>query len=143
LLPVVIDGSTRGIRDGSFYGPIPWLSAAMRFSLVPTYEGNALEGFHVVEVRPADFDGDDCDEIVAGYRGASTSLYGYRLISGWPNRWDRFVIDNGGIAAQCCVAADVNNDGQIDLVAAGGSTHNVKLYVNETRGRPSHDDLRP
>ena len=91
----------------------------------------------------ADFDGDGCDEIVAGYRGAGTSLYGYRLISGRSNRWDRFVIDNGGIAAQCCVAADVNNDGQIDLVAAGGSTHNVKLYVNETRGRPSHDDLRP
>lgn len=93
---MVIDGSTRGIRDGSFYGPIPWLSAAMRFSLVPTYEGNALEGFRVVEVRPADFDGDgDVDSADS----------------------DRFETCASGPAvpyAQGCNGKDFDNDGDVD-----------------------------
>jgi hypothetical protein len=83
----------------------------------------------------ADLDGDGCDEIVAGYRGEGTSLLGYRLRPGGSDRWDRFVIDAGGIAAQGCVAADMDGDGRIDLVATGGTTHNVKLYRNV--GRPA------
>lgn len=80
-----------------------------------------------------DLDGDGVDEIVAGYRGPGTSLYGYRLMDAPAGRWERFDIDKGGIAAQGCVAADLNGDGRPDLVAVGGSTHNAKLYLNETR----------
>ncbi len=81
----------------------------------------------------ADLDGDGGDEIVAGYRGEGTSLLGYRLISESSGHWERFIIDGGGIAAQGCVPADVNDDGRPDLLATGGSTHNVRLYINETR----------
>lgn len=80
----------------------------------------------------ADLDGDGCDEIIAGYRGEGTSLNGYRRGPGPAGRWERFLIDAGGIAAQGCVAADINADGRLDLVATGGVTHNVKLYLNET-----------
>jgi Aldos-2-ulose dehydratase, beta-propeller domain/FG-GAP-like repeat len=83
----------------------------------------------------ADLDGDGNDEIIAGYRGEGTSLYGYRLAGDGSKGWTRFVIDAGGIAAQGCVAADVNGDGRIDLVATGGKTHNVRLYLNETPPR--------
>jgi hypothetical protein len=46
------------------------------------------------------------------------------------------VIDDGGIAAQGVFIADVNGDGRPDVVAAGGTTHNVKLYLNETPHPP-------
>ncbi|MBI4580878.1 MAG: VCBS repeat-containing protein, partial [Planctomycetes bacterium] len=83
-----------------------------------------------------DLDRDGGDEIVAGYRGEGTSLYGYRRVAADPPRWERFIIDASGIAAQGCVAADVNGDGWLDLVATGGTTHNVRLYLNETQRRP-------
>lgn len=79
----------------------------------------------------ADLDADGVDEIIAGYRGEGASLYGYKRLG---ERWERFAIDLGGMAAQGCVAADVNGDGRPDLVAAGGTTHNVKLYVNQSAG---------
>ncbi|HOW74192.1 MAG TPA: FG-GAP-like repeat-containing protein [Phycisphaerae bacterium] len=87
----------------------------------------------------ADLDGDGQDEIVAGYRGDGRSLYGYRRSASRLSHWARFVIDAGGIAAQGVVAADLNGDGHTDLVATGGSTHNVKLYVNErgAKSRPA------
>lgn len=80
----------------------------------------------------ADLDGDGRDEIVAGYRGHGISLLGYHAVSNAPGRWERFDIDAGGIAAQGCVAADMDGDGRTDLVATGGTTHNVKLYLNVT-----------
>ena len=80
----------------------------------------------------ADLDGDGQDEIVAGFRGEGRSLYGYRRTTAQPSRWERFVIDAGGIAAQGVVAIDMNGDGRIDLVATGGASRNVKLYLNES-----------
>lgn len=79
-----------------------------------------------------DLDSDGTDEIVAGFRGEGTSLYGYQLSAGQSGKWQRFAIDAGTIAAQGCTAADVDGDGRLDIVAVGGSTHNVKLYLNET-----------
>jgi len=47
--------------------------------------------------------------------------------------WNKHIIDDGGIAAQRCEAVDVDGDGDLDLIASGGSTHNVKWYENRTR----------
>ena len=47
--------------------------------------------------------------------------------------WTRHVIDDGGIAAQRCEAVDIDGDGDLDLIASGGSTHNVKWYENKLR----------
>jgi len=80
----------------------------------------------------ADLDGDGQDELVAGFRGEGRSLYGYRRTTGQPDHWERVAIDAGGIAAQGVAAVDMNGDGRVDLVATGGATHNVKLYINET-----------
>ena len=89
---------------------------------------DTLVSSHALAV--ADLDGDGSDEIVAGYRGEGTSLYGYAADGG---EWTQHVIDDGGIAAQRCEAVDLDGDGDLDLVASGGSTHNVKWYENLSR----------
>jgi len=77
----------------------------------------------------ADLDQDGNDEIVAGFRGAETSLYVYYAADASGNRWTRQLLDNA-MAASAVVAADVNGDGRLDLVAVGSSTANLKWYEN-------------
>jgi hypothetical protein len=77
-----------------------------------------------------DLDGDGIDEIIAGYRGEGSSLNGYRRAPA-AGQWKRFTIDRGGMAAQGCVTADINGDGLPDVIAAGGTTHNVKIYLGQ------------
>lgn len=48
-------------------------------------------------------------------------------------KWTRHTIDNGGVATEDIVAADLNGDGRTDIVAGGRATHNVKLYINSGR----------
>ena len=92
---------------------------------------DSLRDSHALVV--ADFDEDGHDEIVAGYRGEGTSIHLYDAQDSAGSRWLKIMIDEGGIAAQRCEAADLDGDGDLDLVAAGGSTHNVKWYENKLR----------
>ena len=43
----------------------------------------------------------------------------------------RHVIDNGGVAVEDALAADLNGDGKLDLLAGGRATHNVRIYINK------------
>jgi len=74
----------------------------------------------------ADLDGDGQDEIFAGHRGKDhrVALYAYNAES---NSWRRTVLDPG-VAAQDLRGGDVDGDGKPDVVAIGGSTHNIVLY---------------
>ncbi|SIO58714.1 Repeat domain-containing protein [Singulisphaera sp. GP187] len=72
----------------------------------------------------ADVDGDGDDEVFAGYRGQGTSLLGYDFDG---KTWNRTVIDTA-IAAQDLRGGDIDGDGTPDIVAVGGSTHNVVWY---------------
>jgi hypothetical protein len=122
-------GSTRFLATAE-----PWHGHQV---VVYTAEGGAwsrrviddsLDGAHALAV--ADLDGDGDDEIVAGYRGEGTSLLAYEAADSTGTRWTRHVIDDGGIAAQRCEAVDLDGDGDLDLVASGGSTSNVRWYEN-------------
>ena len=42
--------------------------------------------------------------------------------------WSKQVVDDGGVAVEDALAADLNGDGLLDLIAGGRATHNVKLY---------------
>ncbi len=75
-----------------------------------------------------DFDGDGTDEIVAGYRGGDTGLLLFRYTAS-SARWRRVRLDTN-VAAQGCAVVDMDADGDLDLVAVGGRTHNVVLYLN-------------
>ncbi len=87
-------------------------------------------------VGTADLDGDGVDEIIIGHSdpGLGTvkgpGVYVYRADDATGTKWTKHVIDDGGVATEDLVAADLTGDGRIDIVAGGRATHNVKLYVN-------------
>ncbi len=85
----------------------------------------------------ADLDGDGSEEIVIGHSDKGPGpiegpgVYVFDAQSADGTKWQKHIIDNGGIATEDAVAADLTGDGRIDIVAGGRATHNIKLYVNE------------
>ena len=85
-------------------------------------------------------DGEGDDEIIIGQRDPSKdpkrSPKGPGLFVYSPNRgewglaFDRHVIDDGGVAVEDAMAADLDGDGRPDLIAGGRATHNLKVYWN-------------
>jgi hypothetical protein len=85
----------------------------------------------------ADLDGDGSEEIVMGHsdpgqgsaKGPGVYVFDVQTTDG--TKWNKHIIDDGGIATEDAACADLNGDGRIDIVAGGRATHNVKLYINE------------
>lgn len=98
---------------------------------------DTLEQGHAI--RTGDLNGDGNDEIVAGYRGPNraigepTSVKAYQALDAAAGRWQTHWIDRGGMATEDLRIVDLNGNGRLDIVAAGRSTRNVKVYFN--RGR--------
>jgi len=87
-------------------------------------------------VWTADLDGDGTDELIIGQRDKGTGpivgpgVFVYRATDASLAKWEKIIIDDGGVAVEDLVAGDLNGDGRIDIVAGGRATHNVKLYEN-------------
>ncbi len=77
-----------------------------------------------------DVDGDRRDEIVAGFRGKGYRLSVFKAAETGGARWEKVVLDDGGIAAADCRIEDITGDGMPDIICIGASTGNVKLYEN-------------
>jgi hypothetical protein len=77
-----------------------------------------------------DLNGDGRDEIVSGFRGKGFKLSVFQTTDASGERWNKTVLDDGGIAAADCAIADFTGDNQPDILAIGASTHNLKLYEN-------------
>lgn len=45
-------------------------------------------------------------------------------------KWTRHIIDDGGVAVEDLVVADLNGDGRPDIVAVGRATGNCRIYWN-------------
>ena len=73
----------------------------------------------------ANLDDDPADEIVFG-----PGIFVLDATDNTATTWKKYVVDNGGIATEDAVVADLNGDGHADIVAGGRATHNVKLYLN-------------
>jgi hypothetical protein len=78
----------------------------------------------------ADFTGDGIGEIVAAGTRGPKNLYFYRAADAEGSRWERRIIDDA-IAANSCVAADIDGNDRIDLACIETSAPNaVKWYEN-------------
>ena len=86
-------------------------------------------------IWPVDLDGDGDEELVVGHREAGTGpvkgpgIYIYEC-EGDLASWRKVVLDDGGIAVEDLICADLNGDGKPEIVAGGRATKNLKLYVN-------------
>ena len=83
----------------------------------------------------ADFDGDGDDELAVGWRDAKPVKPGVAVYDVDRNgaMQSKSMVDEGGMATEDLVVADLNGDKQPDIVASGRATRNVKIYWNETR----------
>jgi len=87
---------------------------------------SSFDGGHALAVLDVDRDGGD--EILAGFRGKKCGVAAYRASDAGGTKWERSVLDDGGIACQGFFVADLRATGRPAAVGIGGATHNVKLY---------------
>ena len=88
----------------------------------------------------ADLDGDGMDEVVAAHRQpkADTTppgIYLYDATDMSGEHWERTQLD-APMACEDIWCADFNGDGKVDILAGGRATHDVNLYLNQTRHDP-------
>jgi hypothetical protein len=55
----------------------------------------------------------------------------YRCPDGKGAKWERMLLDEGGVAVEDLCAEDLNGDGKIDIIAVGRQTMNCRIYWNE------------
>jgi hypothetical protein len=85
----------------------------------------------------ADLDGDGGDELIVGVRdnlsdkpGEKCGVRIYKATDDTGAKWERHLLDEGGVAVEDLAAADLDGDGRIDIVAVGRATQNARIYYN-------------
>jgi hypothetical protein len=90
----------------------------------------------------ADLDGDGVDELIIGVRDDPNPKAGdkhterrgvriYKNTDGKGKTWERMILEDGGVAVEDLVAADLDGDGKIDIIAVGRATGNCRIYWNQ------------
>ncbi len=134
------------VREGGFFVTVePWHG-----NQIVTYRLKDAQPFGIRDVlddklrwghglQCSDLDGDGNDEIIAGIRddhsknpGERRGVRVYKCTDGKGEKWDRQIVDDGGIACEDLVVHDLNGDGRPDIIASGRQTGNVRIYWNET-----------
>jgi hypothetical protein len=78
-------------------------------------------------------------QIVAGWRAPNkekkVGIKLYVPLDDKGEKWQTHVIDDNQMACEDLKIADLDGDGQPDIIAAGRATHNLVIYWNRTRTR--------
>jgi hypothetical protein len=83
-------------------------------------------------VATADFLKKGSDQIVAGWREPDADgKVGIKLYSFEKDKWIGYWIDENEMACEDIAVADLDGDEKKDIIAAGRSTHNLKIYWNK------------
>ena len=85
-----------------------------------------------------DFFGQGRDQIVMGWRNPDvTGATGVRIFVGSDpegKKWQEYTLDEKiKIACEDITAADMDGDGDLDVIASGRATHNVVIYWNQRK----------
>jgi hypothetical protein len=90
----------------------------------------------------ADLDGDGVDELVIGVRDDPNPKAGdtfkerrgvrlYKCTDGKGAKWERSILEDGGVAVEDLTVADLDGDGKPDIIAVGRATGNCRIYWNQ------------
>ncbi len=86
----------------------------------------------------SDLDGDGDEELVIGVRdnlsmkpGEKSGVRVFKSTAGHWEKWDRQLIDEGGVAVEDLAVGDLDGDGRPDVVAVGRATKNGRIYFNK------------
>lgn len=103
-------------------------------------KGETLWQRHIVETGfkrghalwTADVDGDGSDEIVFGHSDTPKTfgVIVYDCQNGAGTKWNKHIVDSGGMATEDLIVEDLTGDSRPDIIAGGRATHNLKLYIN-------------
>jgi hypothetical protein len=104
---------------------------------------NPLWDRHVIDaelawghaIDAANLDADADEELVVGVRDNLSDDHrcGLRIYDpndDSPMKWPRTIVEPGAIAVEDLTTADLDRDGDIDIIAVGRATHNAKVYWN-------------
>ena len=92
-----------------------------------------LRGGHALWVADIDKDGDD--EVIVGWREPNPEVGIAIFDRKFDGSWKQQTLDLGGVACEDLVVSDLSANGNLDIVAGGRATHNIKLYINHGRAR--------
>ncbi len=135
------------LKNGqSFIATIePWHGDKVVVYTPPTESGGLWER-HVLDdklkwghaVWCADLDRDGGDELIIGVRDVLSDKSGeqcgvriFKAVDDMGAKWQRQLLDEGGVRVEDLAADDLDGDGRIDIVAVGRQSHNARIYWNK------------
>lgn len=102
--------------------------------------GHAIHGLHCL----AEEDGEQktLEWLVAGVRDNPDPKQGdkfteqrgvrlYRAKDAKGEKWERYILEDGGVAVEDLQVADLNGDGKPEIIAVGRATQNCRIYWNQ------------